>query len=170
MATTYAPSHARYAISCHLMYAIPPWPSSKCRNTPNTNQLHVFAFQVGRSVLLTKDYCLNTSFSSSKIFRQGGNAWNLFDFDNQSAAIFCVDTIKYYSIPSVPSRLEGVKTPPDRVLIPALISFYRPKDDKEDLGPHAYTIRNSSYSFHARVHGDLSVSIRLAFPYECGSA
>ena len=43
-------------------------------------------------------------------FRQGGNAWNLFDFDHQSAAIFCVDTIKYYSIPSVPSRLEGVKT------------------------------------------------------------
>jgi len=97
------PSHA---ISCT---PIPPWSSSKCRNTPSTNQLHVFAFQVGRSVWLNKDYCLNTS-SSSKIFRQGGNAWNLFDFDNQSAAIFCVDTIKYYSIPSVPSRLEGVKT------------------------------------------------------------
>ena len=42
--------------------------------------------------------------SSSKIFRQGGNAWNLFDFDNQSAAFFCVDTIKYYSILSVPSK------------------------------------------------------------------
>ena len=27
--------------------------------------------------------------------RQGGNAWNLFDFDNQSAAIFVQDTIKY---------------------------------------------------------------------------
>ena len=90
------PSHA---ISCT---PIPPWSSSKCRNTPSTNQLHVFAFQVGRSVWLNKDYCLNTS-SSSKFFRQGGNAWNLFDFDNQSAAIFCVDTIKYYSIPSVPS-------------------------------------------------------------------
>ena len=49
-------------------------------------------------------------------------------------------------------------------------SFFRPEDGKEDLGPHAYTIRNSSYSFHERVHGDLSVSIRLAFPYECGSA
>ena len=36
------------------------------------------------------------------------------------------------------------------------LSFYRPKDDKEDLGPHAYTIRNPSYSFHVRVHGDLS--------------
>ena len=100
------PSHA---ISCTL---IPPWSSSECRNTPSTNQLHVFAFQVGRSVWLNKDYCLNTS-SSSKIFRQGGNAWNLFDFDNQSAAIFCADTTKYYSIPSVPSRLEGVKTRPD---------------------------------------------------------
>ena len=52
----------------------------------------------------------------------------------------------------------------------AQLSFYRPKDDKEDLGPHAYTTRNSSHSFHERVHGDLSVSIRLAFPYECGSA
>ena len=74
------PSHA---ISCT---PIPPWSSSKCRNTPSTNQLHVFAFQVGRSVWLNKDYCLNTS---SKFFRQGGNAWNLFDFDEQSAAFFC---------------------------------------------------------------------------------
>ena len=99
------PSHA---ISCT---PIPPWSSTKCRNTPSTNQLHLFAFQVGRSVLLDKDYCLTTS-SSSKIFRQGRNAWNLFDFDNQSAAIFCVDTIKYYSIPSVPRGLEEVKTRP----------------------------------------------------------
>ena len=50
------------------------------------------------------------------------------------------------------------------------LSFYRPKDGKADLDPHDYAIRNSSYSFHARVHGDLSVSIRLAFPYECGAA
>ena len=99
------PSHA---ISCT---PIPPWSSSKCRKTPSTNQLHVFAFQVGHSVWLNKDYCLNTS-SSSKIFRQGGNAWNLFHFDNQSAAIFCVETIKYYSIPSVPSGLEEVQTRP----------------------------------------------------------
>ena len=62
------------------------------------------------------------------------------------------------------------------VLFNAFVPFYRPKeeDGKEDLGLHAYAIRNSSYilrsSFHARVHGDLSVSIRLAFPYECGSA
>ena len=93
------PSHA---ISCT---PIPPWSSSKCRNTPSTNQLHVFAFQVGRSVWLNKDYCLNTS-SSSKTFRQGGNAWNP-DFDAPSAAVICVDAIKCYSIPSVPSRLEG---------------------------------------------------------------
>ena len=98
-----------HAISCT---PIPPWFSSKFRNTPSTNQLHVFAFQVGRSVLLNKDYCLNTS-SSSKKFRQGGNAWNLFDFDDQSAAFFWVDTIKYYSIPNVPSHLEGVKTRPN---------------------------------------------------------
>ena len=48
--------------------------------------------------------------------------------------------------------------------------FYRPKHGKEDLGPHAYTIRNPSHGFHARVHGDLSVSVRLACPYEYGSA
>ena len=75
----------------------------QCRNTPSTNQLHAFAFQVGHSVWLNKYYCFNTS-SSSKIFGQGGNAWNLFDFDHQSAAIFCVDTIKDYSVPIVPSR------------------------------------------------------------------
>ena len=100
------PSHAI------LRTPISPWSSSKCRNTPSTNQLHVFAFQVGRSVWVNKDYCLNTC-SSSKILRQGGNAWNLFDFDNQSAAFFCADTVKYYSIPSVPSRLGGVETRPD---------------------------------------------------------
>ena len=33
-------------------------------------------------------------------------------FDNQSAAIFCVHAIKYYSIPSVPCGLEGGKTRP----------------------------------------------------------
>ena len=32
---------------------------------------------------------------------------SILDFDNPSAAIICVDTIKYYSIPSVPSGLEG---------------------------------------------------------------
>ena len=91
------PSHA---ISCTPTI---PWSSSKCRNTPGTNKLPVSAFQVGRLVWLNKDYCLNTS-SSSQILRQGGNVWNLFDLDNQSAAFFCVDTIKYCSIPSVPSR------------------------------------------------------------------
>ena len=112
VAPTYAPSHARYAISCT---PIPSWSSSKYRNTPSTNQLHVFSFQLGRSVLLNKDYRLNTSSSSKKKIRQGGHAWNLLDFDNESAVIICVDTTKYYSIPSVPSRLEGVKTRPQLV-------------------------------------------------------
>ena len=105
-------SHPMLSMPSHAISRapIPPWSSSKCRNSPSTNQLHVFAFQVGRSVWLNKDYCLNTSFYSSKIIKQGGTAWNLFDFDNQSASIFCVDTIKYYSIPSVPNGLEGVKT------------------------------------------------------------
>ena len=49
----------------------------------------------------------------------------------------------------------------------AAVSVYRPKDGKEDLGLHACTIRNSSsyiyiYSFHARVHGDLSVGNTLS--------
>ena len=104
---------------CHLMHTHTLiWSSSKCRNTPSTNQLHVFSFQVGRSVLLNKGYCLNTS--SSNFFRQGGNAWNLLDFDSQSAAIFCVDTIKNIfsiNVPSVPSRLEGVKTRPESRII-----------------------------------------------------
>ena len=46
------PSHA---ISCT---PIPSWSSRKSRNTPSTNQLNVFSSQVGRSVLLNKDYCL----------------------------------------------------------------------------------------------------------------
>ena len=103
------PSHARYAISCT---PIPSWSSSECRNTSNTNQLHVFSFEVGRLFLLNKDYCLNTS-AIPKIFNQGGNVWNLLDFDNQSAAIFCVDTVKKISMPSVPSCSERVKTRPD---------------------------------------------------------
>ena len=49
-------------------------------------------------------------------------------------------------------------------------SFYRQKDGKEDLCSHDYTVQTLSYSFHARVHSDLSVSIRLAFPYKCGAA
>ena len=110
VAPTSAPSHARYAISCT---PIPSWSSSNCRNAPSTNQLHVFSFQVGRSVLMNKDYCLNTSCSSPKKFRQGWNAWNLVDLDYQSTAIVCVDTIKYVFIPSVLSCLEGVKTRPD---------------------------------------------------------
>ena len=70
-------------------------------------------------------------------------------------------------------QLQSCKAPYTRSFNMAdcsTLSFYRPKDGKEDLGPHVYTIRNSSHSFHARVHGDLSVSIRLAFPYKCGSA
>ena len=35
----------------------------------------------------------------------------------------------------------------------------------EYLGSHACTVGHSSDIFHARVHGDLSVSIRLAFPF-----
>ena len=78
------PSHA---ISCTPI-PIPPCSSSKSHNTPGTNQMHVFASQIIRLVWLNTDYCLNTS-SSSNLFRQGGNVWNLFDFCNRSATIFC---------------------------------------------------------------------------------
>ena len=89
------------------MISCTPLTSSKCRNTPSTNQPQAFPFQVGRSVLLNKENYSSTS-SSFKIYGQGGNAWNLIDFDNPSAAIVCVDAIKYCSIPSVPSRLVWV--------------------------------------------------------------
>ena len=72
---------------------------------------------------------------------------------------------------------ESLRGKPERVtwvglneVTLSVLSFYRPKDGKEDLGPHAYTIRNSSCRLYARVYGDLSVSMRLASPYECGSA
>ena len=81
-APTYAPSHTRYAISCHVMYTHTPMVLQQMsKHSQSTNQRHVFAFQVGRSVRQIKDYCLNTS-SSSKMFRQGGHAWNLVDFNN----------------------------------------------------------------------------------------
>ena len=116
VAPTYAPSRARYAISCT---PIPSWSSSQCRNTPSTNQLHVFSFHAGRSVLPTRDYFFSTS-TSFKTFRQGGNAWNLLAFDYQSAEIICVDTIIFKSIPGVPSRLEGVETRPHKLVIPGI--------------------------------------------------
>ena len=50
------------------------------------------------------------------------------------------------------------------------LSFYRPKDGKEDLDPHAHAYEIHHIDIHARVHGDLSVSIRLASPYKRGSA
>ena len=100
---------------CHLMpshvHPYPHGPPANVATLPAPINCTYSRTKVGRSVWLNKDYCLKSFSSSSKIFRQGGNAWNLFDFD-QSAAIFCVDTIKHYSIPSIPSDLEGAKTRP----------------------------------------------------------
>ena len=50
----------------------------------------------------------------------------VFDFDNQSAANFCVETIKYCSIPSVPSGLEEVETHP-------LYKMFRQAGNAENL-------------------------------------
>ena len=113
LAPTYAPSHARYAISCHVMYTHTPMVLQQMPQHSQHQSTARIRVPSGPFGLAEQGfYCLNTS-SSSRFFRQGGNAWNLFDFGNQSAAFFWVDTIKYYSIPSVPSGLEGVKTRPD---------------------------------------------------------
>ena len=40
---------------------------------------------------------------------------------------------------------------------------------KADLGYYAYIVRLSPCDYHARSHGHFLISIRLAFPYECGS-
>ena len=42
-----------------------------------------------------------------QFFRQGGNAWNLFDFDNQSAAFSCGDTMKYLFHSNRSKRFRG---------------------------------------------------------------
>ena len=118
LAPRYAPSHARYAISCHLMYTHTPMVLQQMLQHSQHQSPARIRVPSGLFGLLNKDYCLNTPSSSSKNFRQDGNAWNLFDFDNQSTANFCVETIKYYSIPSVPSGLEEVKTRPyPRILL-----------------------------------------------------
>ena len=148
--------HPMLAMPYHAIS--PPWSSSKCRNTPSTNQLRVFAFQGGRSVWLNKDYCLNTS-SSSKIFGQSGNAWNLFDFYNQSAAIVCANTIKYYSIPNVPSRFEGVKTRPqnghkqlgmERTTTSSLVPFH-----SNSFNPGQNKFRHALISLYMQATGKL---------------
>ena len=67
---------------CHLMYT----------HTPIVLQQMSQHFQhqstariLGRSALLKKDYCQN---ASSQIFRQGGNAWNLLDFDKPISSYY----------------------------------------------------------------------------------
>ena len=65
-----------------------------------------------RSTCAVRSCRTKITSSSSNTFRQVENAWNLLDFDNQSASFFCVDFSKYCSVPSVPSRLEGGKTRP----------------------------------------------------------
>ena len=111
MAPTYAPSHAR----CVISYTpIPSWTSSKMSQHSRHQQTVSILVPGGPTVLMNKYHYLNiSSYFLFQTFRQGGNAWNLLDFDKQSAAIFCADTLKYYSTPRDPSRLEGVKTLPE---------------------------------------------------------
>ena len=84
LAPTYAPSHARYAISCHLMY-VHPFPHGPPANVATLPAPINCTYSSSKWAV--RSYCLNTS-SSSKIFRQGGNAWNLFDFENNHKILF----------------------------------------------------------------------------------
>ena len=97
---------------CHLMYTRTVMVLQQMsQHSQHQSTLHVFSFQVGRSVLLNKDYYFSTSSSSKFSDRVGTLAiYSILITDQQQ--IVCVGTIKYYSIPSVPSRLEGVKTCP----------------------------------------------------------
>ena len=105
---------------------------------------------MGRSVLLNKDYHFNP-FSSSEIFGLGGNAWNFLDFDNQSPANTCVDTIKDYSIPSVPSRLKGVKTRPEK-LSDTCSSKRRDCESTTHIDRPNYILRREIFTGRARKH------------------
>ena len=62
---------------CRLMYTHTLMVLQQMSQHYNTNQLHVFSFLVGRSVLLNKDYYFSTS-SSFKIVGQGANAWKIY--------------------------------------------------------------------------------------------
>ena len=82
LAPTYAPSYARYAISCHLMYTHTPMvlqQMSQYSQHQSTARIRVPSGPFG----LAEQGLLFEHFFPSKFFRQGRNAWNLqvFDFD-----------------------------------------------------------------------------------------
>ena len=88
LSPTYAPSHARYAISCNLMYTLTPMVLQQM--SPHSQHQSTARIRVPSGPFgLAEQGLLFEHFFIFQIFRQGGNAWNLFDFDNQSAAIFC---------------------------------------------------------------------------------
>ena len=109
--THHAPSHARYVISCHLMYTHTPMvlqQMSQHSQHQSTARILVPSGPFG----LTEQGLLFQHSSSSKFSDRVGTLaiYSILITDQQQ--IVCVGTIKYYSIPSVPSRLEGVKTCP----------------------------------------------------------
>ena len=55
----------------HTLVGLPANVATSC-NTSSTNQLPEISFQVGRSVLLNKDYCFDTYASSLQIYGQLG--------------------------------------------------------------------------------------------------
>ena len=105
MAPTYAPSHARYAISCTLRSHGPPANVA----TQSTVRIYVPSGPFG----LVEQGLLLENFFFLPTFSDRVGTLGTYSSLKSNQAIVCVDTIKYYSIPSVPSRLDGVKTRPE---------------------------------------------------------
>ena len=104
-----------HVISC---CPIPMWASRQVSQHTLRQSLQVIScvapVRSGRSVLLNKINCSETSASFSKKYGQGTNAWNLFTLKiihNQSVPI-----VKANNIPFVPFQCpwSEVKTRPDR--------------------------------------------------------
>ena len=93
----YALSRARYAISCTPIRTL-VGSSSKGRNTPSANQLHVSSFQVGRSVL-NKDSRARITIPALvplPNFTDRVETLGIYSIlTTKSAATISVDTIKY---------------------------------------------------------------------------
>ena len=98
---------------CHLMYTHTLMVLKRMSQHSQHQSTARILVQSGPFVLAEQGLLFEHFFLSWN-FQSG---WERLDsnsvFGNQSAATFCVDTVKYYSIPSVPYRLKGVKTRPD---------------------------------------------------------
>ena len=95
----------------HTLVGLPANVATSC-NTSSTNQLPEISFQVGRSVLLNKDYCFDTYASSLQIYGQLGTLGICsrgFFLNIQSAPLFQANNFTF--VPFQCPRSE-VKTRP----------------------------------------------------------